>query len=77
MSNTGCPRKNVPFEEGQTSPKGTFFLGHLVYANESNNASVTDGLLILSLLSSYPYSRDAITSKKHPIVASSAILTFY
>ena len=28
---TGCPRKNVPLGEGQTSPKGTFFLGHLVY----------------------------------------------
>ena len=27
---TGCPRKNVPLGEGQTSPKGTFFLGHLV-----------------------------------------------
>ena len=22
---TGCPRKNVPLGEGQTSPKGTFF----------------------------------------------------
>ena len=28
---TGCPRKNVPLGEGQTSPKGTFFLGQLVY----------------------------------------------
>ena len=27
---TGCPRKNVPLGEGQTSSKGTFFLGHLV-----------------------------------------------
>ena len=26
----GCPRKNVPLEEGRTSAKGTFFLGHLV-----------------------------------------------
>ena len=25
---TGCPRKNVPLGEGQTSPKGTLFLGH-------------------------------------------------
>ena len=30
MASTGCPRKNVPFEDGQTTPKGTFFLGHLV-----------------------------------------------
>ena len=28
---TGSPRKNVPLEEGRTSAKGTFFLGHLVY----------------------------------------------
>ena len=26
----GCPRKNVPLGEGQTSSKGTFFWGHLV-----------------------------------------------
>ena len=25
MKYTGCPRKNVPLGEGQTSPKGTFF----------------------------------------------------
>ena len=22
---TGCPKKNIPLGEGQTSPKGTFF----------------------------------------------------
>jgi len=27
---TGCPRKNIPLREGQTSAKGTFLLGHLV-----------------------------------------------
>ena len=27
FESTGCPRKNVPLEEGQTSHKGTFFLG--------------------------------------------------
>ena len=30
---TGCPKNNVPLGEGQTSPKGTFFLGHLVDLN--------------------------------------------
>ena len=29
---TGGPRKNVPLGEGKTNPKGTFFLGHLVYS---------------------------------------------
>ena len=27
----GVPKKNVPLGEGQTSPKGTFFWGHLVH----------------------------------------------
>ena len=30
QQSTGYPRKKVPLEEGRTSVKGTFFLGHLV-----------------------------------------------
>ena len=28
---TGCPRKNVPLEEGRNSANVTFLLGHLVH----------------------------------------------
>ena len=35
MDVQGVPEKNVPLGEGQASPKGTFFLGHLVHVKEA------------------------------------------
>merc|ERR1719244_615902 len=41
MGTIGCSRKNVSCEERQITPKGTFFLGHLVYLAQSSLVTKT------------------------------------